>query len=90
MDMRTSSFTRPWSGAWQTALLALLMASGAAQAAPRYRVLDLGLLEFHSTSNALDINNRGEIVGWSLDGVPDGDRIGFLWRNGVMQAIKSP
>ncbi|NML13584.1 PEP-CTERM sorting domain-containing protein [Azohydromonas caseinilytica] len=89
--MRTSSFTTPRSGPWRAALLALLVAAGTAQAAPRYRVLDLGLLkDFHSSSNALDINNRGEIVGWSLDGVPDGELVGFLWRNGTMQALKAP
>lgn len=65
--------------------------AGAAPAAPpQYRVINLGLLEFHASASALDVNNRGEVVGFSVDGVPDGETLGFLWRRGVMQALRAP
>jgi probable HAF family extracellular repeat protein len=71
-------------------MLVLGLGAGGAHAALQYRVIDIGLLEFHSRSSALDVNNRGEVVGFSVDGVPDGETLGFLWRDGVMQALKTP
>jgi probable HAF family extracellular repeat protein len=38
---------------------------------------DLGSLREQGSSDAVDINDRGQVVGWS-DGYP------FLWQNGVM------
>lgn len=47
-----------------------------------YTVTDLGTLEGGDASSAEDINNRGEIVGWST--IADGNRRAFLYRDGEM------
>ncbi|WP_157269215.1 PEP-CTERM sorting domain-containing protein [Azohydromonas aeria] len=79
------------AGAALFATLLIGAHAGAAPAAPpQYRVINLGLLEFHSRADALDINNRGEVVGRSIDGVPDGETLGFLWRRGMMQPLRAP
>lgn len=88
--MRPSSFIPPRAGAVPAALLALCLVTGAAQAEPLYRVLDLGLLPAHDFSTALDINNRGDIVGFSSIPVTDGVQVALLWRHGVMQTIPTP
>lgn len=64
------------------ALGAVLM-SGQAQAAPRYRVTDLGTLGGKvSTANA--INNKGDVVGQADSA--EGPRA-FLWRGGKMRSL---
>jgi hypothetical protein len=58
---------------WRTLLIVVaLCAIGDAAHAQSYDVLELGVLPGQSTSTAIDINNRFQIVGYSGDDV-------FLW-----------
>jgi len=49
-----------------------------------YEVIDLGTLG-GTGSEATGINDRGEVVGWSLDG--DGNTQAFHWQNGNMTGL---
>jgi probable HAF family extracellular repeat protein len=48
-------------------------------------IVDLGTVENDTNSGALDINNRGQVVGWSTGG-EFGDRA-FVYENGAMTAL---
>lgn len=61
---------------------ALLLASGAASAAPMYTITDLGtLLGSNDQVFALDLNNSGQVVGYSSDTI---NVHAFRWQNNVM------
>lgn len=59
----------------------LMGASEAAKAAAEYEVIDLGTLG-GDAAEALGLNNRGQVVGWSRDA--EGRKQAFLWQNGSM------
>lgn len=69
-------------------------AIAAQQAASEYEVIDLGSLPLPAgpAGEALDINNQGQVVGWSGPGTPmPGGRVAhaFVWENGVMTDLGS-
>ncbi len=68
--------------------LALLATIGVeAQTPPAYTIEDLGLLAGHDSSNALAINNRGQVLGYSM---PDAGSIvprGVVWDAGSTTPI---
>ncbi len=49
---------------------------------PQYSIVDLGTLPGGGFSNALNVNDRGQIVG--LSGAADGTMHAVLWDNGVV------
>ena len=63
--------------------------------AVRYTVTDLGFLPGHVSSHATHINDRGQVVGYSIDGYVDskgyawGERYAFTWENGAMNQLVS-
>lgn len=59
---------------------ASLVASALAQ--PRYAVTDLGVLPGRDTSVATGLNDRGDIVGYSM-GITDPSGSAVVWRNGA-------
>jgi probable HAF family extracellular repeat protein len=52
---------------------------------PSYSVIDLGSLD-GSDTRALDINDSGQVVGWSAV-TSNFSGSAFLWQNGIMTAI---
>ncbi len=68
---------------WWFFVAGLLLAVHA-NAAAEYTVTDLGTLGGnHAEANGL--NNRGQVVGWSLDA--DGRNQAFVWQNGRMTGL---
>lgn len=64
--------------------LLLLLTAGRADAAPAYRITNLGVLPGDSVSVATDLNNHGEVVGTT--GSASSGRA-FIWRGGVMTEL---
>ena len=62
----------------------LLDCPGVAAAALEYEVIDLGTLG-GTSSVAQGVNDRGQVVGWSLDA--DGRTQAFFWQNGTMTGL---
>lgn len=69
---------------WLLIAAAWSMPAGAAPAAPRYRVVDLGTLG-GSDSSALALNDRDQVVGWA--DTADGQHHAFIYNAGVMQDL---
>ena len=55
---------------------------------PAYAVADLGTLADHPDSGASDINDKGQVVGWS--GIQYQATRGFLWQDGKLQDLGTP
>lgn len=64
-------------------LVGLVVLSGPASGATQYTITDLGTLPGASRSRAQDINNQGQVVGFSYTAVPISSSA-FLWEDGVM------
>jgi probable HAF family extracellular repeat protein len=67
----------------------LLSSTIALASLPKYKVIDLGVLDGGDMSRGAGINNRGQIVGYGASLQPD-DSIamrGILWRRGTMTEI---
>jgi probable HAF family extracellular repeat protein len=58
--------------------------AGTVLSAPKYDIIDLDSLIAGIGSEALAINNRGEVVGWYSDGVYEH---AFLWSNGILSEL---
>jgi probable HAF family extracellular repeat protein len=58
------------------------------------KVTDLGQIEptFDGSGEAVDVNDRGQVVGYSTIGSknPHIDRVAFIWQDGVMTALSTP
>lgn len=76
MPRRTSAFAT-----------ALMVATGLAQAAD-YTIVDIGAFSLNpfGTTQVTDINNRGEVVGYSYDNVGNA---AFLYSGGTMQSLRA-
>ncbi|MGN6379634.1 MAG: hypothetical protein ACTHNU_11835 [Gaiellales bacterium] len=66
---------------WGVAVLGLLLAAAPAASAASYQVVDLGTLG-GASSSATDLNNRGDVVGWSR--TASGAVHAFVYRDGRM------
>jgi len=54
------------------------------QSARRVSIIDLGVLPGTTSSEAYDINNKGQIVGNAFTGEPFSDGRAFIWNRGVL------
>lgn len=53
------------------------------------KMIDLGVLPHRTKSEAFDINERGQVIGWSWSAsLPKG--YGFVWQNGKMVGLGRP
>jgi probable HAF family extracellular repeat protein len=75
-------------GALLLASVAVAASGGATQSEARWVITDLGMLANGSGSEALDINDRGQVVGWSQTKPSDPYHFhAFLWDQGRMRDL---
>ena len=89
--MRTGPFRLAVVGTALAAFAGFTATTGGtvAVAAPTYRVEDLGTLPGDVASVAMGINERGDVVGWSVR--PNGDTRAFLYTDEAgMTALPHP
>ena len=67
-------------------ILLLLLPLAFAHAAPRYEIIDLGVLPGCESSRGQDLNEKGQVVGWSE--APGHISHAFVWDRGVMTELK--
>ncbi len=89
--MQISTVMKKLSMVTASATLITMGSAGSAAAASLYSITDLGSFggapfNIHQTV-ANDINNAGQVVGWSYDGFQR--KRAFLWQNGTMSELNA-